>query len=212
FRNNASTVYEQDNSAGALLVATDGSTFDGTVYLTVRGNLFAGNRAPDAAAAMLFSNNGIDVIGNTVSTNQSFDIALASRTTVAVFTFAQITYSNNVFWANNPDNLAGTYDFRGDSPFRADLAADLFNNDLQAVLGTPGTQAGNLSVDPAFSDAADGNFRLPPGSVLNDAGQDAPLGGAAAADLDGNARIRGAHVDIGAFESAPLSIFRNGFE
>jgi len=182
------------------------------VYLTVRGNLFVGNRGRDGAAAMLYSDNGIDVIGNTVTANQSFDTTLAARTTFTIFTFGQTTYSNNVFWANNPDNLAGTFDIRGDSPFRLDLAADLFNNDLQAVLGTPGTQVGNLSVDPAFSDAAGGNYRLAAGSLLIDAGTDTPLGGATAQDLDGNARMQGLHADIGAFESGGVSIFRDGFE
>lgn len=210
FRNNVAAVYQQDNSAGALLAATDGLTGDGAVYLIVRDNLFTGNRAKDAAAAMLFSNNGIDVTNNTVSGNQSFDNTLATRTTFTSFTFSQITYGNNVFWANNPDNLIGTYDIRGDSPFRIDLAADLFNNDLQAVLGTPGTQSGNLAVDPQFVDAAGGIFRLAPTSPLVDAGIDAPLGGLGAVDLDGLARIRGAHVDIGAYESDV--IFRNGFD
>jgi len=202
----------RNNGAGGLQASTDGSTFDGTVYLIVRGNLFAGNRANDGAAATLFSDNGIDVIGNTVSGNQSFDTTQAMRTTFVTFTFSQITYSNNVFWANNPDNLAGTFDIRGDSPFRVDLAADLFNNDLQAVSGTPGTQVGNLSVDPAFVNPADANYRLAAGSLLIDAGTDAPLGGATTTDLDGNARIQGLHADIGAFESAPVSIFRDGFE
>ena len=212
FRNNASTVYEQDNSAGALLAATDGLDDPSAIYLIVRGNLFVGNRAPDGAAAMLFSNSGIDVTGNTVSGNQSFDTTLTSRSAFATFTFERITYSNNAFWANNPDNLAGTFDLRGNNPFRADLGADLFNNDLQAVSGTPGTQDGNLSIDPAFSAPADGNFRLAAGSQLIDAGIDAPLGGSTATDLDGNARIQGAHVDMGAFESAAVSIFRDGFE
>jgi hypothetical protein len=202
----------RNNAAGGLQASTDGSTFDGTVYLIVRGNLFAGNRASDGAAATLYSDNGIDVIGNTVSGNQSFDTTQATRTTFVTFTFSQITYSNNVFWANNPDNLAGTFDIRGDSPFRVDLAADLFNNDLQAVLGTPGTQVGNLSVDPAFSDPVGGNYRLASGSLLIDAGTDTPLGGAAAQDLDGNARMQGLHVDIGAFETASDDIFRDSFE
>jgi len=209
FRANAASVYQQDNSAGGLLAATDGAVFD-AVYLIVRDNLFAGNRANNAAAAMLFSNNAIDVTNNTVSGNQSFDTSLVSRSTIATFTFGQITYSNNVFWDNNPDALAGTYDLRADNPFRADLDADLLSNDLQAVLGTAGMQVGNLAVDPRFVDAAGGNFRLAPSSPLRDAGTDTPLDGLGAADLDGIARVLGAHVDIGAYEFD--GIFRDGFE
>jgi len=209
FLDNTASVYQQDNSAGALLAATDGSTPD-AVYLIVRDNLFAGNRAHDGAAAMLFSNNAIDVTNNTVSGNQSFDTTLATRTTISTFTFGQITYSNNVFWDNNPDALAATYDLRADNPFRADLDADLFDNDLQAVLGTPGMQVGNLAVDPRFTDAAGGNFRLAPDSPLRDAGTDTPLDGLGVADLDGMARVLGTHVDIGAYELD--GIFRDGFE
>src|SRR6185369_2869131 len=97
--------YAQDNSGGALLVATDGPDFSGSVFLTVRGNLFSGNRAPDGAAALLFSNNSIDVSNNTVTANQSFDTSLSVRSTFTIFTLSGINYSNNIFWANNPDSL-----------------------------------------------------------------------------------------------------------
>src|SRR5262249_2388083 len=142
FRDNVASVYEQDNSGGGLLAATDGNSGDGTVFLTVRDNLFVGNRANDAAAAMLFSNDGVAVTNNTVTGNQPFDTTIATRTAIAVFTFSPLTYRNNVFWANNPDNLAGTFDLHGDNRFSASLAATLISNDLQAVVGAPGTQQG----------------------------------------------------------------------
>ena len=213
FRNNVATQYQEDNSAGALLAATDGSIPD-EAFLLVRDNLFAGNRGRNGAAAMLFSNNAINVVNNTVTGNQSDDTDLAARTTIATFTFSQITYSNNIFWNNNPDGLDDTYDFRGDNPFRADLAADLFNNDLQAVLGTPGTETDNLSVDPQFVDAIAGNFRLDAASPLIDAGTETPLGDLGPADLDGLVRAQGAAVDIGAYEHVHEveGIFFNGFD
>lgn len=211
FRDNVGTAYEQDNSAGALLAATDGD-FTGNVFLTVRGNLFVGNRAPDGAAALLFSNNSIDVSNNTVSGNQSLDTALAVRSTFTVFTLSKINYSNNIFWNNNPDTLAGTYDIRADSTVRSNLAADLFNNDLQAVHGTPATDQGNLAADPGFVDSMQGDFRLADGSPLADAGLDDPEGGLATVDLDGVARVLGTHVDIGAYESASDIVFQNGFD
>jgi len=226
FRNNVGTAYEQDNSGGALLAATDGD-FTGNVFLIVRNNLFAGNRAPDGAAAMLFSNNSIDVNDNTFTGNQTTGIRpndppLAVHTAVTVFTLAQVIYANNIFWANNPENIDGSFDLRADSTVRGDLAADLFNNDIQALHGMPGNQDGNKSVDPGFVDAAQGDFRLIANSPLVDAGKDDPDGGfaivalqgvATAVDLQGEERVQGLHVDIGAYESdQPEFIFENSFD
>jgi len=214
FRDNVGTAYQQDNSAGALLAATDGPDFSGNAFLVVRGNLFTGNRAPDGSAAQLFSNNSINVVNNTISGNQSFDLELAKRTAFATFTLSTLTYSNNLFWANNPDGLDGSFDIRADNPFSANRPASLFNNDLQAVTGTAGVDSGNRSVEPDFADAAAGNLRLAATSALIDAGTDTPAGGLADADLDGAPRTQGAHVDIGAFESgfAADLIFRDGFD
>jgi hypothetical protein len=125
---------------------------------------------------------------------------------------SKINYSNNIFWANDPDGLASTYDIRADSTVRSNLAADLFNNDLQAVHGMPGTDQDNQSVDPGFIDFAQDNFRLAVGSLLVDAGIDDPSGGLASFDLDGGARVVGTHVDIGAYESDPDIVFQNGFD
>lgn len=224
FRNNVATVYQQDNSAGALVAATDGPDFSGNVFLIVRDNLFVGNSAPDGAAALLFSNNSIDVNDNTFTGNQTTGIRtneppLAVHTPVAIFTLAQIIYSNNIFWANNPQNVDGTFDLRADSTVRAELAADLFNNDIQTLHGTPRNQDGNTAVDPGFVDAAQGDFRLVPDSPLVDAGKDDPdggfaivalNGGATAVDLQGEGRVQGLHHDIGAYESG--IVFQNGFD
>jgi len=212
FRNNAATVYAQDNSGGALLVATDGPDFSGSVFLTVRGNLFSGNRAPDGAAALLFSNNSIDVSNNTVTANQSFDTSLSVRSTFTTFTLSGINYSNNIFWANNPDSLADTFDLRADSTVRSNLAADLFNNDLQAVHGTPRTDQDNRAVDPGFIDSTQGDFHVAKTSMMVDVGIDDPEGGVAPIDLDGTTRVLGAHVDIGAYESNPDTVFQDGFD
>jgi len=200
FLENVATTYEQDNSAGGLLAATDGPDASGNVFLVVRGNLFAGNRAPDGAAAMLFSNNAIDVSNNTVYGNQSLDSALQMRSAFTTFTFFSVNYSNNVFWGNNPDGLPETYDFRADNVFGSNIAANLFNNDFQVVHGTPNTSQNNLSVDPKFVAPATDDFHLAADSTLIDAGDDIPNGGASNVDLDDIVRPQGPHVDIGAYE------------
>jgi hypothetical protein len=214
FRNNVAADYQQDNSSGALLAATDGDGSAGLTFLIVRNNLFAGNRARDAAAAMLFSNNAIAVNGNTFSGNQATDMTLPVRTAVASFTFAGIHYTNNILWDNNPDGLDGSYDLRADSAISAALVhASLVNNDVQSISGTPALDQDNQAVDPGFVDAAGGNFRLAATSLLIDAGIDVPAqGGIGAVDLDGRMRQNGLHVDLGAYEFVPDLVFADGFE
>jgi hypothetical protein len=59
---------------------------------------------------------------------------------------------------------------------------------------------GNITQDPQFVDLANGNFHLAPTSPCFDAGIVQPWM-TGAFDLDGNPRVRGASVDIGAYES-----------
>ncbi|NVO19821.1 MAG: fibronectin type III domain-containing protein [Bacteroidetes bacterium] len=65
---------------------------------------------------------------------------------------------------------------------------------------------GNLSQDPGFADTATGNFRLVQGSPCIDAGWNDY--NSQSVDLDGNPRISGSTVDMGAYEygSAGLNV------
>jgi hypothetical protein len=59
---------------------------------------------------------------------------------------------------------------------------------------------GNTAADPLFADAPGGDFRLRAGSPCIDAGTNAYAAGGS--DIDGNARIQGGTVDMGAHEGA----------
>ncbi len=58
-----------------------------------------------------------------------------------------------------------------------------------------------VGVDPVFFDFSGGDFHLAPGSPAIDAGEDAPPDGLGSHDLDGDPRVLGAHVDVGAYEA-----------
>jgi hypothetical protein len=62
----------------------------------------------------------------------------------------------------------------------------------------PATGVGNIANDPLFVDFANGNLRLQSNSPCINAGNNAYVSGTT--DLDGNPRIVGGMVDLGAFE------------
>ena len=86
------------------------------------------------------------------------------------------------------------------SPDGADAAASVAEFSCTAPL-LPGE--GNIGDDACFADAARGDWRLSAASPCLDAG-DAAFG-PATPDLDGNARVAGATVDLGAYEGAAPS-------
>ena len=79
----------------------------------------------------------------------------------------------------------------------------IFANGSNSFTQRPGT----ITDDPLFVDPHDDNH-LKPGSPAIDAGDNSAvpatdIDGKAITDLDGNPRIQGSHVDLGAYETAP---------
>jgi len=60
---------------------------------------------------------------------------------------------------------------------------------------------GNIDADPLFVDALNDDYHVLPGSPCIDAGTNNPPGGLPETDLDGNPRIMGYAVDMGAYEA-----------
>ncbi|NIN36771.1 MAG: hypothetical protein GTO60_17460, partial [Gammaproteobacteria bacterium] len=61
---------------------------------------------------------------------------------------------------------------------------------------------GNINTDPLFVDAANGNYRLLPGSPCINAGDPNYVAEPNETDLDGKPRLIDGRVDMGAYEAA----------
>jgi cysteine-rich repeat protein len=117
--------------------------------------------------------------GNTIAHNQS-------NTGEAGVDCANINapLSNVIAWGNvGPQTVVGVSGNCAPS-----------SSNLQAL------RPDNISADPRFVSPATGDYHLRAGSVCIDAGDDALVPPGITADLDGEARISGASVDIGADE------------
>jgi hypothetical protein len=99
---------------------------------------------------------------------------------------AGCSMTNCIIYYNNYDNFSG--------------------DTMDSCCTTPDPGGGNnITNDPAFVDPANGNFRLQPFSPCINSGNNSAV--SAATDLDGNPRVAGGSVDIGAYEyQTPASI------
>ena len=98
------------------------------------------------------------------------------------------------------------------SSFGADLSNTLADATTNSPPGTGSIVNSLLNADPGYIDRGAGNYRLPLSSPAIGAGTLTPAGGLGMLDLDGNPRVRGFGVDLGAYEADDPTLFRNGFE
>ena len=96
---------------------------------------------------------------------------------------------NSILWGNT-----GTTE--GAEIWGSDEGAAVSYSDVQG--GWTGT--GNIDADPLFVDALNGDLHLQAGSPAMDNGDQTLLPAGITTDLDGNARVVGANVDMGAYE------------
>lgn len=110
-----------------------------------------------------------------------------------------ITMNNSIVWSNSSGDEVKvwsgtpTFDYLASLVKGSDLATSYPGAD-----NLDGTDASNA---PQFVDPAQGDFRLKASSPLIDAGNSALIPEGLTTDLDGQARVSGASVDIGAYES-----------
>ncbi len=166
--------------------------------VTVRNNIIAGNTAasyvnsPGLGAGIYVERCSPLIVNNTIAGNrgaQGAGIHLVDSSPALV---------NNIV-AFNSLGIAGTPAASGSPVFRHN---NVFGNDGQDWSGIDAAtgEDGNISADPLFADAVTGNLHLLPASPCRDVGDKAAvLPGQT--DIDGDPRLQGAGVDIGADES-----------
>ncbi len=167
----------------------------------IRNNVVAANGAAQGGGiALIDANGGVPtVLNNTVVANSGSGMMWGSS---ALVPMAPVLVNNLV--AFNPwglEQMPGT-------PTNAVIEHNcVFGNRVHAFgadyRGLPDQTGrnGNLSQDPQLASARFGNLHLQPASPCRDAGKD--LGSAMGTiDIDGEPRVQGAAVDIGADESS----------
>jgi len=166
--------------------------------IRILDNLVVGQAASSASeGAIVLDGSGSNgtiaasVVNNTVADGE-VGILIGSGTFTGLIA-NNVVSGNSVIGMSIPAADAATLLNRNDLVFA--------NGDDHFALGV-----GTIAADPLFAGA--GDYHLEPGSPAIDAGDDSAvpttdLDGNPITDLDGNLRIRGKHVDLGAYETAP---------
>lgn len=160
----------------------------------VRNNIIVGNRTTRGGGIRLEFSNA-QVKNNTI---------VGNRATDGGGIYTQCSYTSKPLIANNVISFNSSGIFNRLQNQDPSLQPTLKNNNLYgnddynySTYVSPGTS--DISADPLFVDRANGDYHLTAGSPCIDAGDDSVVQ-VGCVDIDGEPRIQGAHVDIGADE------------
>jgi hypothetical protein len=161
----------------------------------VTGQLFLGGLT---GAISVGANGGsleVTIANNTLAYDDS---GITTRIDAGVP--ANLSVVNNVFSGNRDVGmLLGTVD----PATTVTQHHNLFFDDGIDIEATPAMTPGANSVFASPNYTGINNYRPMAPSAVIDAGDDTAVPADLTTDLDGNPRIQGAHVDIGAYETAP---------
>ena len=136
------------------------------------------------------------------------------------------TLENNIVVAGPENVIVGSYEagssvgndfdfnlYDSADPANAEFSLnDEYFTGLSEWQSQTGQDPSSLGADPQLVNPAAGDFHLAAASPAVDAGNPLYVPAEEEADLDGEARLVGAAVDIGADELGPALIFADGFE
>jgi hypothetical protein len=186
FTNN--TVIGNNGPNGGVLISNPVSALVSGNLITANygsqcGGIYVGSGSATLSNNSIVSNSGHGVVSaGTLNIVNSIIAFNTSGGVVTAYTGSTAVVNHCDVYANSAGNFSGLTD--------------------------PTGQSGNISSDPLFQDRLRTDYHLQSGSPAIDAGDDFFVQ-SGALDLDGHARVIGAHVDLGAYEygtPAPIQI------
>lgn len=181
--------------ANTNLLGTGGGLYLDCYTIKVRNNFIAQNReqAGDGAGIWVKPRTRLDLVNNTVTKN--YTVANGGGVRIALDGTTEIVnVYNNILFGNTAMGSGDDIYISGTGTRKA-----FVNNDASGLAGFWDLFVGNLDLAPAFADSANGDYHLSAVSPCVNAGTNtAPE--LPATDMDGDPRIAGGRVDMGAFE------------
>jgi hypothetical protein len=175
--------------------------------LTVTNCSFSSNSASQAGGGLFNDRSNALVTNCTFSGNSASLYGGGMANWYVSPTVANCTFSNNA-----ASSGGGMYNYASSSPtvtnciLWSDSGGEISGSATVAYSDVQGGFAGvgNIDGDPLF--VSPGDLHLSPASPCIDAGDNSAVPPDVTTDLDGNPRIQGAAVDMGAYESAEQEI------
>ena len=155
----------------------------------IRNNVISGNSASSGGGIRCWSPTAV-IVGNTICGNNS-----SKGGGIDCINYGKLV--NNIIAFNLSGVLCTTTD---STNMRNNCVYGNRSYDFSGLPTSPIGTNGNISVDPKLANPSYGSFHLQPGSPCLDVGDDGEVA-ADELDFEGQARIQGEHVDIGADEA-----------
>ncbi|MEI6916072.1 MAG: right-handed parallel beta-helix repeat-containing protein, partial [Armatimonadota bacterium] len=222
-RNWKTNVTILDGSAATVVTAPTGATattaLDGFTVRNGSSGIYCTSSPSITNNTFMGNSTGIFCIGsspsitnNIVSVNGEGIICYPSSYPTITNNTISGNSKNGVWCASSPLIANNIVAFNTTGIYKSSGTPELVNNCVYNPTGTnySGLLAGigDISIDPLFADRAAGNLRILLTSPCVDAGSDAKVPAWLLRDMDGNPRISGLRVDLGAYEFqvvAPLT-------
>jgi hypothetical protein len=198
-------------TANSALVGGGGFYLNGSTP-TIKNCIISGTLAPNGGA--IYSHNA----GNPVIVNCTISGNAASNSAGAIYCYksSNLTISNSILWGNTATSASEVLVGNLGAPTSIRISYCDIQSPDENVIGdsdcTIDWGQGNIDIDPHFIKVGhidnginyvEGDYHLLEDSPCIDAGNPASIAGPDETDIDGNPRILGAKIDMGADEYKP---------